>query len=414
MKTSRKNLIFLVCYLAYTSIYIARLNLSMASPGLISSELLNKAQVGTLGSVFSIIYAAGRLLSGSISDHQPPYRMICTGLALAGAANLGFGFFPPFVGMLLLWSLNALAQSMLWSSILCVLAAIHGEEEAKKRTSLMVTSVAFGNIAGIVVNTAIISRFGLAFAFIIPGAFTLVMGAAVLATIGRLPVGMPENAQNSQNQQNPQHTPDSQNPQNVEKLAASGRESLLSLAKRKDVRITVATALLHGTIKDNISLWMAVYFIDAFSIDLAASTGFVLFIPVAGFVGRIAYPLVYKLLGRREHLVSLAGFILCALAAIPLVLGAGSPVIAMILLGLLYAAVSLINTTLLSIFPIQFAAEGRVATISGIEDFATYLGAGIASMVYGYIGYTEMFASWLAAAIISAVLTMGLLKKRKI
>ena len=52
MIISKNKLIFLVVYLAYASIYIARVNLSMAGPGLIDLGILSTAEIGALGSVF--------------------------------------------------------------------------------------------------------------------------------------------------------------------------------------------------------------------------------------------------------------------------------------------------------------------------------------------------------------------------
>lgn len=380
---NKKTIIFAICYLAYTSIYIARLNLSMASPGLMENGILTKSQIGILGSVFSVIYASGRLINGRISDSKPPFFMICTGLILAGIANLTFGFFPPFVGMILLWSLNALAQSMLWSSILCVLSTIHNEAEAKKRTSLMVTSVAFGNIAGIIVSTAIISNIGLNFAFIIPGGLTLIMCAAVFLSIHKIPA-----------------------PSSTTEKSDDSPVSSLSREKRREIALNLVPALLHGVMKDNISLWMTVYFVDTFGINLESSAYFVLFIPAVGFVGRMLYPILYRLCRENEHLVSVIGFAVCLISALPLCLGVGSPIFAMILLGLIYAAVSVINTSFLSIYPLHFVNEGRVATVSGIMDFVTYLGAGISSVIYGYIGYIPMFISWAVVSALSIILML--------
>ena len=53
----RKQITFWILFLAYTSIYIARLNLSMASPSLIAENRLDAAQVGFLGSIFSTVYS---------------------------------------------------------------------------------------------------------------------------------------------------------------------------------------------------------------------------------------------------------------------------------------------------------------------------------------------------------------------
>lgn len=85
--------------------------------------------------------------------------------------------------MLLLWNTNAFAQSMLWSSILSVIAGTYDEQTARRKNSIMVTSVASGNILGILLNTAVITRFGLRYAFVIPGGLTLLCGLAVLLTM---------------------------------------------------------------------------------------------------------------------------------------------------------------------------------------------------------------------------------------
>lgn len=56
MNYKRQRLIFLILYLAYTSIYVARVNLSVAGPKMIDANLLSTVQLGALGSVFSTIY----------------------------------------------------------------------------------------------------------------------------------------------------------------------------------------------------------------------------------------------------------------------------------------------------------------------------------------------------------------------
>ena len=84
-QTSR---IFSVCYLAYLFIYVARLNLSMAAPGLKELQILSVEQIGLLGSAFSVVYACGRLLSGIVSDRAAPWKMISAGLLLCGIGLL--------------------------------------------------------------------------------------------------------------------------------------------------------------------------------------------------------------------------------------------------------------------------------------------------------------------------------------
>ncbi len=389
MSTARKRLIFAIVYLAYTSIYIARVNLSVAGPELISANVLNTVQMGLLGSVFSTIYAIGRILNGGISDKTPPWIMLTTGLVLAGISNICISFFPPFIGIFLFWTSNAYAQSMLWSSVLCVVSSMYEKNLAKKKTSVMVTSVAMGNILAILINSWLITRLGASFAFAVPGFLTLVLGIAVLFST--------KNIQSSTAQETKKHI------------------SMWNLLKNKDVLAMGVPAMFHGVMKENISLWMAVFVVDKYAVDLSTSSYYILLIPFVGFIGRTLYPFFYKLCKDRENMVSLVGFILCIVSSLLLCTGKISMLGAILAMSAIYAAVSMINTSILSIFPLHYVSTGNVASISGIMDFATYLGGGIASFIYGIViknfGYVPMFASWILISLISVGFVFKFAKK---
>ena len=72
MSDKRRRLIYLVVYLAYTSIYISRINLSVANPSLGELGVFDAAGYGVIGGLFSTIYAIGRLLNGAAGDRTPP------------------------------------------------------------------------------------------------------------------------------------------------------------------------------------------------------------------------------------------------------------------------------------------------------------------------------------------------------
>lgn len=391
MSNKLKRIIFFAVYLAYTSVYIARLNLSMAGPGLIDRGIIDTAQLGALGSVFSVIYAAGRLVNGSIGDRTPPWIMLTCGLVLAGISNMLVSLFPPFYGIFILWGANAYAQSMLWSSVLCVVSGLYDNETAKKKTSIMVTSVAGGNIAGILVNTYLIENLGLNFAFVIPGLLTVFFGFLVCVL--------------------------TKNIEASDDSAKSKSLPLTSVLKNRQIWAMGIPAVLHGVMKENVGLWMAVYVVDTYMVDLSTSAFYVLIIPLFGFVGRMIYPALYKLFGNDENKVSAAGFVLSIVASLPLFYDKTGMLISVILLSLVYTAASVINTSILSIFPLSFAKTGNVSSVSGIMDFGAYLGAGVASAVYGVViercGYIPMFVSWTVISLISIIPIIKMIKSRR-
>lgn len=379
-----KGGIFWLLFLSYVTIYMARLNLSMASPALRETGVLNAAQLGFIGSAFSVVYSCGRLFNGILGDRLAPKVMIITGLVFTGIANLTIGFLPPYGVLLVLWSINAFAQSMLWSSLIRTVSSLYDKKQAGDKVSVLVSSVSVGNILGILVTPLLITHLGLRFAFFVPGMLTVLAALAVLYIVPIAP------REKGVKQPFPWKT----------------------LLTDKKVRGILLPAMFHGSMKDNISLFMAIYFADKFLIDLESSAWYVLLIPVVGLAGRLVYPLCYKLSKRRENVISVIAFGLSAVLAATLCLPGGSPLPAAVCLSLIYALVSMINTSFLSMLPLHFAEKGLVASVSGITDFATYLGAGIAAAIYGVwiesgiMGYTFMFISWAVLSLISIVILL--------
>lgn len=363
---------FIITYLAYTSIYISRLNLSIAAPALTGNGIMNEAQIGLFGSIFSVVYSIGRLLNGTLNDRIAPWIMLCTGLVAAGLSNIISGVFLSFTIMAVLWGINAYAQSMLWGSVLRAVASVYEPDKANKRTAIMVSSVAVGNLLGILVNTWIINITGkIEMAFIVPGGLNLLLCPLTFIALKKIP---------------------------FESTKEKRSVLPIDLLKDKSIRTMLVPAFCHGVMKDNISLWMAAFFVTSFRIDLQQSSWFLLFIPAIGLLGRMCYSFVYRLCNEDENKVSSWSFIVCGAAAVMLCLPFKHPILAIVCLGLIYAAVSMINTSILSIFPLACSSSGNIATVSGFMDFGVYFAAGIGSAIYGILianfGYFTMFLSW--------------------
>jgi len=192
-KASTKNSsIFLICYIAYTCIYIARLNLSMASPAMRDAGILTATQLGFIGSAFSVVYSCGRLFNGILVDRMAPKVLVTAGLVLTAAANLLIGILPPYILVLTLWCINAFGQSMLWSAMLRIMTGVYGKAQADKKVPILVSSVSVGNILGILFSSQLVSWFGIRVAFLVPGGMAAVMGLLVLWMIphtGGAPAG---------------------------------------------------------------------------------------------------------------------------------------------------------------------------------------------------------------------------------
>lgn len=87
-------MIGLMCSLSYLAVYIARNVLGAVSPQMIEEGSFTTERIGTLSSVYFLVYAFGQLINGAIGDKIKAKYMISFGLVLAGICNYLFSVVP--------------------------------------------------------------------------------------------------------------------------------------------------------------------------------------------------------------------------------------------------------------------------------------------------------------------------------
>lgn len=190
--------------------------------------------------------------------------------------------------------------------------------------------------------------------------------------------------------------------------------SFFDLLAKREIQIISIPSFIHGILKENISLWMTVYIIDTYCVDLGTSAYYLLLIPIFGFLGRFVHQFFYRIAKENEHTVSLIAFVFAIAFSLMLVFEV-SAVYSILCLTVLYGLISMINTSFLSIYPHRFRHEGNVSSVGGLIDFVTYLGAAVGSLVFGVLikqfGYNSMFISWAAVSAVGAAVISKFIKK---
>ncbi len=378
---------FVLGYLAYSSIYIARLNFSIVSAVFETTGVLTKTQIGIIGSIFSFLYAFGKIPNGYFGDRFSSRNVVVCGLLIISISNLLIGFLPVFWSIAVLWGLNAYGQSMLWGPIIRSFIEHYEEKRARLLLQYFVSAVATGSILGLIIASYCVTAFGVAACFMIPGVISFVLAILVRLFF----INSPGKAA-------------------IQEDFASTAKSLL---KKRQFRQIIFPTLSHGMIKDNINVWMAVYFVDCYKTDISNIAGFVFLIPVFALIGRFLYPIFYRLI-KNDYGVAFFAFTLCVLANFLLFLGKLSVIGAILCLGADAAFVSVINSFMLSQFPISISDENNLSFIASIMDLVTYGGAGIGSIIFGILiercGYSSMFLIWCLFSLFSALIMWSLSK----
>lgn len=385
-KIKQSSLFFIICYISYASVYVARLNLSAASSTLEQTGIMTKSQIGILGSIFFTVFSLGRFINGYLGDKIKPEYLIASGLSIIGLSNIFSGLFLGSNAVMLFWGINAFGQSMLWGAITKTVVYVYGTEKSKTMMPYIVTSTTAGSVLGLIIGTVSINYLNLQYVFYIPGVFAIIMGITVVLTV--------------------------KTKSSCDKTKSYSMTDLL-----KDYRIlsVFIPVMLHGAIKDNISLWCAAFFMDKFNLDISYAVFFAFAVPVTGFVGRIVYNALYKHMNQNEHKVAAFAFAVCGICCAFLSIRSMGIIISVILISLVSASINIVNTSYLSIFPIRFTENNAVSMSSGVLDLFTYIGSGVSSAFFGvmiqHYGYESMYLAWFAISVLSVVSLRYVIRK---
>ncbi len=384
LKQTPATLIALLSYLAYSCVYLCRLNLSVASVSIKELGIMNEAELGALSGIFLATYAAGKLFLGRVGDKIPPKNLIVSGLFLCGFANLIFALFPPTPFLYILWMLNGAAQSLIWGPILRIVSSHFEKERRATVLSFLATCIGVGSILGVFAATLGISLFKtVSAAFFVPAAITLFICAVFLIFV---------------------HEKEEEAVQKLPPLPL--KELLFDPAFRR----MALPAFMHGVIKDNINVWMCLFFVSAYNLDLQNLAFYIFLVPLLTLVGRIIYLPVLRLCKNDENLTASISLFLTAVFMIALSTGKLPLSLALVCFGGSACMISMANTTLLSVFPARYLERGCVSSVASYMDVLTYSGAAIGSVVYGALttnfGYSPMFISWFVLSLLSGILLL--------
>lgn len=376
----RRAIVTGLCWLSYLVMYLLRSNLSVALPYIEGALSINKSAQGLLGSAFLWVYGAGQLVNGNLGDRHSAKLFIGIGVLACALCNLGFGFSTSYAPMLIFWAVNGWFASMLWGPIAKTVSLWHAPEKRGGVVVAVSTSMTVGALCSLILSGAMAEK-DWRMIFFAPAVIGLIYVALHMSLFRDAPAPERRGAE----------------------PAASGRVSIVRLFRRTRLSYVVAACLSQGIVKDGISLWSAVFFVETYNLDIRSAVLTLVLIPVCNFLGVLCAGWLYrKFPSRLERLTACVFGVGVALIALLLLYGRQNLIAAMILLALSSAAMYGANTLLLGIFPMAYDYCGRVSAVAGFLDFCAYLAAGCTALLSGFmidkVGWEGVMVLWLVVA----------------
>ncbi|MBQ6051925.1 MAG: MFS transporter [Clostridia bacterium] len=392
--TSRQKLIASLCFGAYLSAYLMRVNISIALPDI--AKYLGYSDISAIGYIpgaFFWTYALGQLISGWLGDRISPKYMIAVGLFCSVVSNLAFSFASSLSSMIILWAVNGVFQSMLWAPIMKTIVLNFDGVRLGKMTFLMSMTLVVGYSLSWSASTVIKTFLDWRFVFSIPAVVGGIF-AVVWTVLYKKDTSVPAFGKNTVSS----------------KFSSLFRLKYFPLT----VVLMLAVGLLHGIIKESINTWLPTMMDSFGSFSLSSTLGVLVIVPIINFIG-IVFMRVIMAKGKSNSFYTVSVLLVISLAVAVVSVSLSFNTFALVALtvalsGLTFAS----NPVLTAFFPIEFAKWNCVSTVAGTVDCMIYFGAALSSPLTGFLAdgsdWSRVTLMW-SAVLLLAVISSVLLKK---
>ena len=412
--------LFLLCFFAYSAIYIGRKNFSVCMPGMIEAGVIDKVLGGTTGTAFLAAYACGQLINGLLGDRINPKYMIAGGLMGAAAANIAMGanstpaFFP------IIWGINGFFCSLIRTPTIRILSEGLSEKERQSGGVAISVSIPTGTVLSYLVCAAVLGFADWRAAFF--GCGVILAAASTIFYINMTALSRQKATEGAQSTPERTDTPDAvQSAPLPEHLAKLKKASLPVLILYTGLCFAIGGILFNGILKDGLDLWVPSYISEYFGMDDAAVAALSTVLPIVNITGIYFARMINVRYIRNELGTCALLFGISAISFIPLVFislagvrGIVPAIFAVLLISITSGTMLGINSMLLTFIPFRFARLNRSSSVTGFLNFCSYAAASLSGVTIGLIsssfGWTVTVISFMAVSLSGAAVCAAGLK----
>ncbi len=172
--------IFTSMFGGYALFYFTRKSFTFAMPAMMVDLGYDKAQLGILASILSVVYAFSKFGSGILADRVNPRYLMGFGLMMTGVLNILFGFSSSLVVLAIFWGFNGFFQA--FGAPPCARLLIHwfAQKERGRWWSIWNTSHNIGGALIPIIVGYCITYSDWRTGMILPGIICFVGGAVLL------------------------------------------------------------------------------------------------------------------------------------------------------------------------------------------------------------------------------------------
>lgn len=388
----------ILCIGSYLVSYCMRNLLSVTTPEMTASGEFTKEFIGTLSSVYMLVYALGQLVNGSLGDRIKPKFMVSLGMSAAGIASILFALISlPFV-QLLLFALMGFTLSMLRGPLVKTIC----ENSRSEHAHFVCVCLSFVSFVGPLFASLLTMLFDWKWTFAVGGALSIVVGIFVFFMLSLFEKrGIIVSL-----------TP---TPKKNDKSGVSGIKNLgiFRLFGLHNFVFYMIVGMICEIATASISFWLPTYIAERLAFGELSGLLYSVISFSNSFTPFVAIFLLGLFKNNDIKMIRISFF--SAAVLFVAVLLVKNPVLNLIFLALSLIAVRLSSTLLWGVYIPDQGSSGLVSTLNGFLDFTGYAAAAAANMVFSVsmaaIGWNGIVMMWIALPVIGLISSLFAKKK---
>lgn len=366
LSDKKSNLLIFLCWAAYTSAYVARLNYNASMVEILAQLGATKQQAGMVSSFFFFAYGAGQLVNGILSKRYNTKYSVSLALGASCLINIAMTFCGGIDMMKYLWLLNGVFQSVLWSSIIKTLSEHLADSKLSKAVMVMSTTVAAGTFASYGL-AALFSALRMSWRSI------FYVSSAVVGMVALIWLAGMSNIKSEE--------------KTSEVTAGHNNKSLkITPVFFFGIAVILVCAITNGFIKDGVTTWVPSILKEEFGVPSSLSIIVTLILPVISIFGTSIVNLLHK---RQKNENALNGiFYFAALiltAIIILTINLRSVPLTLALFAGIACMMSAVNNVITSVVPLYSRDKIYSGLSAGLLNTFCYIGSTLSTSLLGKI-----------------------------
>lgn len=391
LSDKKSNLLIFLCWAAYTSAYVARLNYNASMVEILAQLGATKQQAGMVSSFFFFAYGAGQLVNGILSKRYNTKYSVSLALGASCVINMAMTFCGGIDMMKYLWLLNGVFQSVLWSSIIKTLSEHLADSKLSKAVMVMSTTVAAGTFASYGL-AALFSALRMSWRSI------FYVSSAVVGMVALIWLAGMSNIKSEE--------------KTSEITAGHNNKSLkITPVFFFGIAVILVCAITNGFIKDGVTTWVPSILKEEFGVPSSLSIIVTLLLPVISIFGTSIVNLLHKRQKNENALNGIFYFVtLIFTGIIILTINLRSVLLTLSLFAGIACMMSAVNNVITSVVPLYSRNKIDSGLLAGLLNTFCYVGSTLSTSLLGTIadnkGWNDVFLCILLFTAFSLVLCL--------